>query len=245
MGAQSIRARAPGHAWGLPVQRALGVLMLDTRFPRLPGDIGHPSTFAFPVRRAIVAGASPQRVVRARDPVLLERFVAAARRLADDEGVAAITTSCGFLVLWQRELQAALPVPVWSSSLLLLPGLARPGVVTVDGAALTADHLRAAGADGATPVEGLAPGCALQRTLLEDLPGLDVKDAARETVAAALRLQARVPGLSDIVLECTNLPPYADAVRRATGLPVHDITTLLAQRFEPAAGGSARRAPAG
>lgn len=245
MGTHSIRARVAGEAWGLPAQRVLGVLMLDTRFPRLPGDIGHPATFAFPVRRAIVAGASPQRVVRERDPALLEPFVAAARRLVEAGGAAAITTSCGFLVLWQRELQDALKVPVWSSSLLLLPELARPGVITVDAAALTQEHLRAAGADGATPVEGLAPGCALQRTLLEDLPSLDAFDAARQTVAAALRLRARVPGLSDIVLECTNLPPYADDVRRATGLPVHDITTLLVQRFGTAAGSAIPTAPAG
>ena len=241
MGTHSIRARVAGEAWGLPAQRVLGVLMLETRFPRLPGDIGHPATFAFPVRRAVVAGASPQRVVRERDPALLEPFIAAARRLVDDEGATAITTSCGFLVLWQRELQAALPVPVWTSSLLLLPGLARAGVVTIDATSLTADHLRAAGADAATPVEGLAAGCALQRTLLDDLPELDAADAEREVVAAAQRLLRRDPTLTDIVLECTNLPPYAGAVRRATGMAVHDITTLLALRFAPRAGAEAPR----
>jgi hypothetical protein len=217
--------------WGFPARRTLGVLMLETQFPRLPGDIGHPATFAFPVHYAVVVGASPRRVVHERDAALLDPFIAAGRRLVDEQGVAAITTSCGFLVLWQRELQAALPVPVLTSSLLLLPGLAHAGVVTVDGAALTADHLRAAGADAALPVAGLAPGCALQRTLLDDLPELDAADAEREVVAAALRLVRREPALRHIVLECTNLPPYADAVRRATGLAVHDITTLIAQHF--------------
>ncbi len=209
----------------------LGVLILDTRFPRLVGDIGNPATFDFPLRYAVVCGASPRRVVHERDPALLEPFIAAARRLVDEQGAAAIMTSCGFLVLWQRELQAALPVPVFTSSLLLLPELAHAGVVTVDGAALTAAHLRAAGAAVDTPVEGLAPGCALQRTLLDDLPELDAADAEREVVAAALRLVRRVPALRHIVLECTNLPPYAGAVRRATGREVHDITTLIAQRF--------------
>ena len=227
----SIRGAARAAPGDLPAPRRLGVLMLDTRFPRLPGDIGHPRTFDFPVRRAVVSGASPQRVVRERDPALLAPFIAAARRLVEQDGATAITTSCGFLVLWQRELQAALPVPVWTSSLLLLPGLERPGVVTVDSASLSAEHLRAAGADAATPVEGVAPGCALQRTLLDDLPELDARGAEREVVAAAKRLLRRAPALADIVLECTNLPPYADAVRRATGRRVHDITTLIAQRF--------------
>ena len=132
--------------------------------------------------------------------------------------------------LTSTSLQAALPVPVWTSSLLLLPGLANADVVTVDAASLGADHLRAAGADPATPVEGIAPGSAFQRTLLDDLADLDIAEAEREVVAAARRLLRRAPGLTDIVLECTNMPPYADAVRRATGRRVHDITTLIAQR---------------
>src|SRR5215510_11888351 len=107
----------------------LGVLMLDTRFPRVPGDIGNPATFAVPVRHRIVAGASPQRVVREGDPALLAPFLDAARALVA-EGAAAITTSCGFLVEYQAALQAELPVPVWTSSLLKLPELAAPGVVT-------------------------------------------------------------------------------------------------------------------
>ena len=129
-------------------------------------------------------------------------------------------------------MQAALPVPVWASSLLLLRDLPRAGVVTVDAASLVADHLRAAGAALDTPLEGLEPGCAFQRCLLDDEATFDV-DAARDaTVAAARRLVERHPALSTIVLECTNMPPYADAVRAATGRAVHDITTLLRQRFQ-------------
>ena len=218
----------------------VGLLMLDTRFPRIAGDVGHPATFDFPVRRHIVRGASPSRVVRGRDPALLQPFIDAGRALVAD-GAAAIATSCGFLALFQRELQAALPVPVWTSSLLLLPEAAlalqswftgrHAGVVTVDAAALSADHLRAAGADPATPIEGLAPGSSLQRSLLDDLPTLDEAAAEREVVAAARRLVRRDPQVGAIVLECTNMPPYAAAVRAATGLPVHDITSLLNSRW--------------
>jgi Asp/Glu/hydantoin racemase len=200
----------------------LGVLMLDTRFPRVVGDIGNPATFAIPVRYAVVQGASPQRVVRERDATLLQPFIDAARGLVAD-GATAITTSCGFLVQFQRELQDALAVPVWTSSLLLLAELPRAGVVTVDAAALQL------GAE--VPVEGIEPGCAFQRTLLEDLPALDVADAELQVVAAARRLVARHPGVTDIVLECTNMPPYAEAVRRVVGVRVHDITTLISARM--------------
>jgi len=216
--------------------QTLGVLMLATRFPRIAGDIGHPASLPFAARYRVVAGASAQRVVRERDPALLQPFIDAGRSLVD-EGAAAITTSCGFLVLFQQALQAALAVPVWSSSLLLLPELQRAapaGIVTVDAAALGADHLRAAGAAPDTPVEGLAPGCAFQRTLLNDEPYLDVAEARAATVAAAQRLVARHPEIETIVLECTNMPPYADAVRAATGRTVHHLVSLLAQRFTPA-----------
>ena len=216
--------------------QTLGVLMLATRFPRIAGDIGHPASLPFAARYRVVAGASAQRVVRERDPALLQPFIDAGRSLVD-EGAAAITTSCGFLVLFQQALQAALSVPVWSSSLLLLPELQRAapaGIVTVDAAALGADHLRAAGAAPDTPVEGLAPGCAFQRTLLNDEPSLDVAEARAATVAAAQRLVARHPEIETIVLECTNMPPYADAVRAATGRTVHHLVSLLAQRFTPA-----------
>jgi hypothetical protein len=212
-------------------QAVLGVVMLDTHFPRPPGDIGNPASFAFPVRYAIVSGAAPRRIVAARpDDALLGAFVAAARRLVAD-GAAAISTSCGFLVHWQREMQAALPVPVWTSALLLLPALERPGVLTVDAAALGPAHLRAAGADAATPVEGLAPGCALQRVLLGEQQALHPQAAEADTVAAARRLVARHPEVRTIVLECTNLPPYADAVTRATGRPVQHIVSMLHERM--------------
>ena len=208
----------------------VGVLMLDTRFPRIAGDVGHPGSYAMPVRFSIVRGASPQRIVREADPALLQPFIDAARGLVAD-GAAAITTSCGFLVRWQSALQAAVPVPVWTSSLLALPALPRPGVITVDAAAFEAALLRAAAAPDDTPVEGLAPGCALQRTLLEDLPELDTKAAERDTVAAARRLVQGHPAIESIVLECTNLPPYASAVQRATGLPVHHLLTLVHERW--------------
>ena len=223
-----------------PRPRTLGVLMLETRFPRPVGDIGHPQTFSFRVRHAVVRGASPRRVVHGTDPRLLRPFIEAGRRLVD-EGAEAISTSCGFLVLFQRALQDALSVPVWTSSLLLLPSLqaALPrgqvvGIVTVDAAALGAVHLRAAGAALDTPIEGLEPGCAFQRALLDDEPTFDREAARAATVAAAQALRRRRPDVGAIVLECTNMPPYADAVRAAIGLPVHDITTLLASRFEPA-----------
>ena len=209
----------------------LGLLMLDTRFPRLPGDVGHAASFRFPVLCRVVPGARPARVVREADAALIGPFVQAACDLVS-RGAVAVTTSCGFLVRWQAELQAAVPVPVWSSSLLKLPELERPGVLTVDAEALDAACLRAAGARSGTPVQGLAPGCSLQRTLLEDRPALDALQAEIDVAAAARELVRRHPGIDSIVLECTNLPPYTEAVQRATGRPVHHLMTMVHERLD-------------
>jgi hypothetical protein len=208
----------------------LGILMLDTHFPRPPGDVGNPASWRMPVRHRVVASASPRRVMREGDPALIERFIDAGRALVAD-GARAITTSCGLLVRWQAALERALPVPVWSSSLLLLPTLPRPGVITVDATSLGLAELQTAGAAADTPVEGLAPGCALQRMLLEDLPTLDLEAAEADSVAAARRLVQRRPRVESLVLECTNLPPYAGAIERATGRPVQHRMTLVHERW--------------
>jgi hypothetical protein len=213
---------------------ALGLLLLQTRFPRPPGDIGHPGTFGFEVRRRVVSGATPERVVRSSDPAVLRPFIDVATQLLD-EGCAAIATSCGFLARWQRELQAALPVPVWSSALLQLAEQQDSGrrcaVITIEATSLGAAHFEAVGADPATPVEGITPGSALHTTLLQDLPELDMDDAQAQVLAAAARLLARHPQTDVLVLECTNLPPYAPALRQATGLQVLDVVTLLNERM--------------
>lgn len=206
----------------------LGLLMLDTAFPRLPGDVGHLASWSMPVRAVVVDGASPTRVVRQGDGALLAPFVQAAQALAA-QGARAITTSCGFLARWQPELQAALPVPVWTSALLKLPELRRPGVLTVDAVALDAAVLHAAGGDPATPVEGLSG--ALPRTLLDNRRFLDGDAAEAEVTAAAGRLVARHPQVDSIVLECTNLPPYAAAVQAACGRPVHHLMSLVHERW--------------
>jgi hypothetical protein len=212
----------------------LGLLVLDTRFPRLAGDAGRADSYPMPVRTRTVQGASPQRVVREGDVRLLQPFIEAARALVG-EGAVAITTSCGFLYRWQAALQAALPVPVWTSALLQLAEQQalgrRCGVITIEAASLDAAHFEGVGADPATPVEGITPGSALHRTLLQDLPTLDEADAQAQVLAAAARLLARRPEIDTLVLECTNLPPYALVLRAATGRRVLDVVTLLEQRM--------------
>src|SRR5436189_5371250 len=87
----------------------LGILMLEARFPRIPGDMGNAGTWPFPVLYKVVTGASPQRVVAEKAAGLLPNFIAAAKELAA-LGADGITTNCGFLSLDQKELAAAVCV---------------------------------------------------------------------------------------------------------------------------------------
>ena len=207
----------------------LGVLMLDTRFPRPVGDVGNLQTFeraGIPVRLHTVKGASAQGAVLDADPDLFRPFLEAAQALVA-QGAELITTSCGFLAAHQVGLQAALPVPVLTSSLLWCSHLKRPGIVTFNQATLSPAILAAAGVPEHTPVSGLKPGCSLQQTILNDELELDERQAQADVVAAALALVERHPEVEHLVLECTNMPPYREAVARATQRPVHDIETML------------------
>ena len=213
----------------------VGILMLDTRFPRIPGDMGNAQTFPFPVRYQRVAGADPDLVVRRGAEGLLPAFVEGARAL-EREGVGAITTNCGFLVKFQRELADAVQTPVFTSSLLLVPLVhrmlppgRRVGVMTVNAATLTPAHLAAAGIGPELPlaVAGMETEKEFTRVMLGDEPELDVDAAREEHVRVARRLVAEHPDIGALVLECTNMPPYAADIQGETGLPVFDIVSLV------------------
>ncbi len=211
----------------------IGVLMLDTPFRRLPGDIGNARTWDFPVQFRVVKGADPARVVHGEAKGLLQLFVDAALDMVA-AGVRGITTSCGFLALLQREMAAALPVPVATSSLLqapvieaMLPAGRRVGILTFAAEALTERHLAAVGVRPDTPIEGLPPD-SLFRSVYGAMGGeSDIDRLEAEVVAAARRLVDKHPEVGAILCECTNLPPHAAAIAAATGLPVFDIIGFI------------------
>ena len=212
----------------------LGILMLEARFPRVLGDMGNAGTWPFPVLYRVVKGASPERVVLQGAAGLLPDFLAAAAELVS-HGAEAITTNCGFLSLFQRELSAHVGVPVATSSLMqvpwvqaLLPAGKRVGVITVSAGSLTPAHLAAAGVPADTPFVGTEDGVEFFRVLVRgEKQDMDLDLAARDVLAAGRVLMQRHPDVGAVVLECTNMPPYAFALREALGVPVYDIYSLV------------------
>lgn len=209
----------------------LGIVMLDTQFPRPIGDIGNPLSWPVPVHQRVLRGVWPDKVVASaaglRQNRVLPGFVAIVRQLERD-GARAITTSCGLLVLLQRELQAAVKVPVVTSSLLQLPTLLerdqQVGVLTISSKHLGAEHLRTAGVPRDrlrdVLVQGVDAASEFATAILGNRDTMNLERAQADVVTAALMLKARSPQLRTVVLECTNMPPYAHAVREATGWSV-------------------------
>ena len=212
----------------------LGILMLEARFPRIPGDMGNATTWPFPVLYRVVKGATPERVVLREAAGLLDDFLAAAAELVD-HGAEAITTNCGFLSLFQQELAAHVRVPVATSALIQVPwvrAMLPPGkcvgVITVSAGSLTPRHLSAAGVPPDTPFVGTEGGREFFRVLIRgEKQDMDVNLAAADILDAGRELVTRHPDVGAIVLECTNMPPYAAALREALSLPVFDIYSLI------------------
>jgi Asp/Glu/hydantoin racemase len=240
----------PVHKGGWTLYgHALGVLMLETRFPRPPGDIGNATTWPFPVLYRVVRGAHTFRVVGDPDPALLQPFVEAAQELAR-EGVRAVTTSCGFLSVFQRELAAAVSVPVISSSLLQVPlaaqmiGPDRRVAVLTCRDELTERHFTGAGWSprdlpvvvAALPPDGLFANVYSVKQPEEDEPEVDTDALERELLDRVAKLLAESPEVGAIVLECTNFVPYSQAIRRATALPVFDLYTMVMQTYAATVG---------
>jgi hypothetical protein len=219
---------------GKPLYGArVGILMLEARFPRIPGDMGNGLTWPFPVLYKVVPGASPARVVFDKGAGLLPAFLDAAAELVR-LGADGITTTCGFLSLYQREIAAQVGVPVATSSLTqipiverILPPGKRVGVLTVSAASLTREHFVAAGADPETPVIGTDDGREFTRVMLYDEPRLDAAAAERDIIDAGDQLVAHYPATGAVLLECTNMVPYARALSEHLRLPVFSIYTFV------------------
>lgn len=212
---------------------SVGVMMLETKFPRIYGDIANAMTWPFPVQYRVVRGATPDLVVRHDPRLLVDDFISVGRELVQ-MGCDGLTTNCGFLALIQDQVKDALGVPVATSSLMqipmvqaLLPSDKKVGVITISKASLTPEHLMAAGAPVDTIIVGTDNGRVFSTGILDDHDSLDFDACRLDILDAAADLVTNNKGIGAIVLECTNMVPYAADVRRLTGLPVYSIYSFV------------------
>jgi hypothetical protein len=205
---------------------------MDTTFTKIPGHIRNRATFDFPVRYRVIEGATAERLVTNADPSLLGPFIQAAKEL-EAAGVSAITGACGFLVIFQQELADAVTVPLYTSSLIQLPMVGRMirsdqkvGLLVAKERSLTPRHLAAIGAESVpVAVVGMADQPEFREVMLEARRAeLDADQLGREVLAVVEGLVGE--DLGALVIECTDLVPYAHRIQERLGLPVFDIVTL-------------------
>ncbi|RQD69129.1 MAG: aspartate/glutamate racemase family protein [Tindallia sp. MSAO_Bac2] len=213
---------------------AIGVILLDSEAPFIPGDVANATTYDFPVRFRRVPGLTVDRILK-HDMTALRDVMAAGEELKK-EGVRAITSDCGFMILYQDKLASELKIPVFLSSLLQLPFIqnifpkdSKTGILTVDSNSLTDTILNKAGSertDGLV-IAGLQEKPFFSDAFIKEVGTLNFPEVEKEVVESAKDLQRSHPDLRAILLECSVLPPYGAAVQEATGLPVFDFVTMI------------------
>jgi aspartate/glutamate racemase len=217
--------------YGIPV----GILILNASYPCIPGNVGNATSFPFPVRYKEISEASIHGLINERDPSLVEPFIRGAREL-ESEGVRVITGACGFMALFQREIAAAVQIPVCMSSLLQIPFIRQIlprdkmiGVITANAGALTDKHFAAVGVEDRTGlvIQGMEEAAEFREAILEEKGTLNSEVMEQEVVNAARKMTSSNPKIGSILLECSDLPPFAHAVQQAVSLPVFDFNTMI------------------
>jgi hypothetical protein len=213
---------------------AIGILLLDTSVPFIPGDVANATTYDFPVRFRKVDGYTVEQAL-GKDPSVYDALKAAAEDLVA-QGVRAVTGDCGFMALHQKRLADELGIPVFLSSLLQIPFIrsilgsaAKLGVITADSRSLDSELLAAVGVSDASNVviAGLEDKPNFYRFAIEETGVLDTVAVEAEIVSVARQMVSDRRQVRAILLECSLIPPYGAAVQAAVNMPVFDYITMI------------------
>jgi len=216
-------------------QPYIGIIKLDTKFQRLLGDIGNPNTWNFPVVYQVIEGIYPENIVNYDDYGVLISAIKAARYL-EEKGVDAITTTCGFMAKYQKDISNSVNVPVFTSSLLQIPMIyqilnkkKRIGVITANSKNLTEEYLYGAGIQNIPLIiMGMENREYFQQIFIQNQPGFINKERIiKEIIETVKNMLNFNKDIGAIVLECTNMSPYAYDIQKISNLPIFDIYTLM------------------
>jgi hypothetical protein len=217
---------------------AIGILVLETTYPAVPGNVANASTYNFPVRYKVLEGipsdwwCDEEGASQRRQDIFIEKAME-----LEKEGVRAITTGCGFFAKYQQATSDALTIPVFTSPLLLVPMVSkmigknkRVGIITAGENHLKGPFLENVGIDASVPiaVDGMADKEEFSQTIVfEKKAEMDVAKVEAEVVDVAKRLVAKYPDIGTLVFECSDLPPFAKSVQEVVNLPVFDFISLI------------------
>ena len=211
---------------------AIGILVLDLRYPLFPGNVANATTWNFPVLYKVLEGAGPE--ILNADPMIKDMVIESGREL-ERQGVRAIVGSCGYLGYYQKESAAALDTPIFLSSLLQAPlviGALKPdqklGVICAVKESLNPLILDMCGVhDHSRIVIAGAQNLPEFKHIITCSGSFNSRKLERELVQLAKDLVHKNPEIGAILLECSDMPPYAHTIQNALRLPVFDFTTLI------------------
>lgn len=224
-----------GIQWQQVAGYSVGIVYIENvNYPLMPGNVVNAYTYDFPVRMKAVPNLTNDRLFN-NDVTIADDIIATAKSMVENDGVRAICSACGFFGNFQKQVREALDVPVAMSSLVQLPliqSLIKPGqkigIITANGESLTDELLESC---GVTKTDNLVIKDALQTEEFATVVNMrgywDNTIAREEIVNLAKELVAENEDLGAILLECSDMPPYAAAIQEATQLPVFDFITLI------------------
>jgi len=217
----------------------VGILQLPANIPMLPGDMGNPTTFNFPVLYELIEEIDPFWVLAADPhPVVMEKLIAGCKRLTM-QGVRTIIGNCGFFANYQPEVAKSLDpgVQFFNGSLMQVPMLLtsvgsdkKVGVLTANAELLIPSPALKNSGVAAKDMDrivifGNENGKEMQR-ITGETGRFNPKGLEQELVALATKMVDENPDIGAIVLECTEFPPYAHAIQHAVRRNVWDFVTI-------------------
>lgn len=213
-----------------------GIVMLDCRFPRPPGDPGNARSFSYPVQYEIVELAETGALTHKGTGEAVEKLFQAVKKL-EQRGCKCVATSCGLLIPYQKQLAQRAGIPVASSALMLLPLLLELIGERKKIAIVVSSRTKAVNDYLGIFTEEKRERCVLltmeacpefMRSIMSFSEPYRLDTELIETELLNLCAEAvEKQEIGLFLIECTNLAPYSPALRRHLGLPVFDILGLI------------------
>ena len=135
-----------------------------------------------------------------------------------------------------KELAEAVNIPVFTSSILQVPFVQTiigknhsVGIITANKGSLTREHMRACNITDESNlyVVGLEDCREWRKIFDEPDEPFDMEAVSEEILGAIAKGIEEHPDTAFIVLECTDLPPYAKQIRERFHVPVLDVNTMI------------------
>lgn len=210
---------------------AIGIIAVHLIYPKLPGNVANATTYPFPVLYREV-NFEIERLFEG-DLSIKDEIIRAAKEL-EQQGVRAIIGACGYFAHFQQDVKEAVDVPVFLSSLCQLPiiktGISEKkkiAILAASGDNITDELLKKIGADSSRLIVENIGGLESFSAIRYGKTELDNGRLTKDLCKVAVDLQEREPDIGAILLECSDLPPYAKQIQAVTGLPVFDFNTMI------------------